>query len=80
MSYSLSHRAKKKKLARDLLAAKTPERRRKKAENQRKRRRLKKKGINLTGKDIHHCPSGSLKVAKTSDNRGNFGRGTKKEK
>ena len=32
MSYSLSHRAKKKKLARDLLAAKTPERKRKKAE------------------------------------------------
>ena len=78
MSYSLSHRAKKKKLARDLLAAKTPERRRKKAENQRKRRRLKKKGVNLFGKDIHHCPGGSIKVVSVKDNRGGFGKGTKK--
>ena len=78
MSYSLSQRAKQKKLARDLLAAKTPERRRKKAENQRKRRRLIKKGVNLSGKDIHHCPGGSTKVVSVKDIRGGFGKGTKK--
>jgi len=68
----------KKKL--DLKYAKSPKRRLRKAQNQVKRRALKKKGFNLKNKDIHHCPkTGKLMLVSVSSNRGNFGKGTKKE-
>ena len=65
------------KLARDLAAAKTPSRRRKKAENQRLRRAAKKRGVNLDGKDYDHK---DRKFKSVRSNRGNDGKGTKKEK
>jgi len=59
------------KKKRDLAFAKTFARKRKKAENQVKRRILKKKGINLKGKDVHHCPdTGKLTLVSVSKNRG----------
>tara|TARA_R100000005_G_C4950301_1_gene171091 strand:+ start:75 stop:302 length:228 start_codon:yes stop_codon:yes gene_type:complete len=72
----LSAAARRAKLARDLACAKTPERRRKKAENQRLRRAAKKAGINLKGKDYDHKDKKFKSVKK---NRGNDGKGTKKE-
>ena len=48
----------------------------KKAENQRKRRAAKKKGKNLKGKDYDHK---TKKFTSIRANRGNRGRGTKKE-
>ena len=71
----LSPMARRMKLARDLVAAKTPSRRRKKAENQRLRRAAKKAGINLDGKDYDHKKKKFVTVKK---NRGNYGKGTKK--
>ena len=65
------------KLARDLAAAKTPSRRRKKAENQRLRRAAKKRGVKLDGKDYDHK---ERKFKTIKSNRGNDGKGTKKEK
>ena len=76
MTQKLSPSARRAKLARDLAAAKTPERRRKKAENQRLRRAAKKAGRNLNGKDYDH-KDGKFKTIKA--NRGNDGKGTKKE-
>ena len=73
----LSPAARRRKLARDLADAKTPNRRRKKAENQRLRRAAKKRGIKLDGKDYDH-KEGKFKTIKS--NRGNDGKGTKKEK
>ena len=72
----LSPTARRTKLARDLAAAKTPNRRSKKAENQRLRRAAKKVGINLEGKDYDHK---SKKFKTIKANRGNDGKGTKKE-
>jgi hypothetical protein len=72
----LSPTARRTKLARDLAAAKTPSRRRRKAENQRLRRAAKKAGINLKGKDYDHKKKKFVTVKK---NRGNYGKGTKKE-
>ena len=46
MTQKLSPAARRRKLARDLAAAKTPSRRAKKAENQRLRRAAKKAGVN----------------------------------
>ena len=70
---------KKAKAKRDLAAAKTPDRRKKKAENQRKRRdAAKKRGINwLLDKDYDHTKKRFVKV---SQNRGNYGKGTKPKK
>ena len=79
MAQKLSPKARADKKKRDLAFAKTFARKRKKAENQRKRRKLKKDGVNLTNKDVHHCPDGSTKLVSTKSNRGNFGKGTKKE-
>tara|TARA_R100000742_G_C4204880_1_gene32931 strand:+ start:136 stop:387 length:252 start_codon:yes stop_codon:yes gene_type:complete len=79
MSQDLTPTAARMKAIRDKRAAMTDERRRKKAENQRERRKLKKDGVKLTNKDIHHCPDGSTKLVDTKDNRGNFGKGTKNE-
>ena len=73
----LSPLARRTKLARDLATAKTPSRRRKKAENQRLRRAAKKRGIDLKGKDFDHKDK-KFKTIKA--NRGNDGKGTKKEK
>ena len=74
----LSAKARKAKLIRDLAAAKTNYRRRKKAENQRKRRAAKKKyGASfLKGKDYDHNTGRFISI---KANRGNRGKGTKKE-
>jgi len=72
----LSPTARRTKLARDLAAAKTPNRRRKKAENQRLRRAAKKAGVSLKGKDYDHKDK---KFKSVKANRGNDGKGTKKE-
>ncbi len=73
----LSLKAKKDKAKRDLKAAKTPARRNKKAENQRKRRKAIKQGKNIRGKDYDHK---TKKFTSVKNNRGNRGKGTKKEK
>ena len=74
----LSPQAKRDKAKRDLKAAKTPARRAKKAENQRKRRAaVKKHGISwLKGKDYDHDDK---RFESVKANRGNDGKGTKKE-
>jgi hypothetical protein len=64
------------KAIRDKKAAMTPKRRKRKAENQREDRR---DGTVGDGKDRHHCPDGSTKRVSVHANRGNFGKGTKKE-
>tara|TARA_R100001510_G_scaffold51825_1_gene51976 strand:+ start:376 stop:609 length:234 start_codon:yes stop_codon:yes gene_type:complete len=76
MSQKLTPTAKRMKAIRDKRAAMTEERKRKKAENQRKRRAAKKSGINIKGKDYDH-KDGKFKSIKA--NRGNDGKGTKKE-
>ena len=73
----LSPTGRRRKLARDLADAKTPSRRRKKAENQRLRRAAKKAGVSLEGKDYDHK---NKKFKSVKANRGNDGKGTKKEK
>ena len=76
----LSPKAASAKKKRDLEFAKTPMRRKKKAENQKARRAFKKKGFKLKGKDVHHCPkTGRIMLVSVKSNRGNFGKGTKKE-
>ena len=66
----LSPTAARMKAIRDLAFAKTPMRRKKKKENQRI-------GQNGTT-DLHHTGSGVKRVS-IKKNRGNFGKGTKKE-
>jgi len=73
----LTPTAKRMKAIRDKKAAMTADRRNKKAENQRKRRDAKKAGKNIKGKDYDH-KDGKFKSIKA--NRGNDGKGTKKEK
>ena len=73
----LTPTAKRMKAARDKTAAMTADRRAKKAENQRKRRAAKKEGKDIKGKDYDH-KDGKFKSVKA--NRGNDGKGTKKEK
>ena len=65
------------KAIRDKKAAMTPARRKKKAENQRKRRAAKKAGKNIRGKDYDHKDN---KFKSIKANRGNDGKGTKREK
>ena len=72
----LSIKAKAAKAKRDLKNAKSPGRRRKKAENQRKRRAAIKAGKNIKGKDYDHKDKKFKSVKK---NRGNDGKGTKRE-
>ena len=74
----LSKEAAKRKAVRDKKAAMTPARRKKKAENQRKRRAAAKKhGISwLKGKDYDHDDK---RYESVKANRGNAGKGTKKE-
>ena len=73
----LTPTAKRQKAIRDKKAAMTPYRRKKKAENQRKRRSAIKHGKNITGKDYDHKDK---KFKSIKANRGNDGKGTKKEK
>jgi len=77
MAQKLSNKAKAAKKARDKKVAMTPRRRKMKAENQRKRRAAKKNGKNLNGKDYDHK---TKRFTSVKNNRGSFGRGTKKEK
>ena len=73
----LSKEAAKRKAVRDKKAAMTPDRKAKKAENQRKRRKAIKHGENISGKDYDHK---TKKFTSIKNNRGNRGKGTKKEK
>ena len=72
----LSPKARAAKKRRDLAFAKTFARKRKKAENQRLRRAAKKAGKNIKGKEYDHK---TKKFISIKSNRGNRGRGTKKE-
>tara|TARA_R100001079_G_scaffold102639_1_gene68144 strand:+ start:369 stop:611 length:243 start_codon:yes stop_codon:yes gene_type:complete len=74
---NLTPTAKRMKAARDKRAAMTPNRRKKKAENQRKRRAATKAGKNIKGMDYDHK---DRKFKSVKANRGNDGKGTKKEK
>ena len=71
---SLKARIAKKK--RDLKRANRADRKAKRAETQRKRRAAKKAGKNIKGKDFDHK---TKKLISVKANRGNRGRGTKKE-
>ena len=71
---SLKARIAKKK--RDLKRANRTDRKAKRAETQRKRRAAKKAGKNIKGKDFDHK---TKKFISVKANRGNRGRGTKKE-
>ena len=73
----LTPTARRMKAIRDKRAAMTADRREKKAENQRKRRAAKKAGRNIEGKDYDHKDK---KFKSIKLNRGNDGKGTKKEK
>ena len=73
----LSKVAAKRKAIRDKKAAMTPDRKAKKAENQRKRRKAVKQGKNIRGKDYDHK---TKKFTSIKNNRGNRGKGTKREK
>ena len=72
----LSPKARAAKKKRDLAFAKTFSRKRKKAENQRKRRAAIKAGKDVRGKDYDHKDK---KFKSVKSNRGNDGKGTKKE-
>ena len=72
----LSLTAKRAKAARDKKAAMTKSRREKKAENQRKRRSAMKAGKKIKGKDYDHKKK---KFVSVKSNRGNYGKGTKRE-
>ena len=76
LKQKLSPSAAKKKAARDLAYAKSPARRAKKAENQRVDRA---EGTVGDGMDRHHTKSGVLRKVTVKNNRGNYGRGTRKE-
>ena len=72
----LSSTARRMKAARDKRAAMTDDRRIKKAENQRLRRAARKAGKNINNKDYDHKDK---RFKSVKANRGNDGRGTKKE-
>jgi len=72
----LTPKAKVDKKKRDLAFAKTFARKKKKAENQRKRRAAEKAGKDIRGKDYDHKDK---KFKSVKANRGNDGKGTKKE-
>ena len=71
LKQKLSPVAAKAKHDRDVLMAKSPARQRKKAQNQRIGQR--------SDSDLHHTKSGLVKRVSIKNNRGNYGRGTKKE-
>ena len=72
----LSPTARRRKAARDLAYANSPARKKKRAENQRLRRAAEKAGKNIAGKDYDHK---DRKFKSVKRNRGNDGRGTKRE-
>jgi hypothetical protein len=72
----LSRAAAKRKAERDLAYAKTPDRRKKKADSQRRRRRAEAEGRNVAGMDFDHKDGIFKSIRK---NRGNDGKGTKRE-
>tara|TARA_A100001201_G_scaffold138283_1_gene129069 strand:+ start:619 stop:852 length:234 start_codon:yes stop_codon:yes gene_type:complete len=72
----LSPAAAKRKKKRDLKRANRADRKAKRAENQRLRRAAKKRGRNLKGLDYDHK---TKRFTSVKANRGNRGRGTKKE-
>jgi len=72
----LSFKARAAKAKRDLAYANSPDRKKKRADSQKRRRAAKKAGYNLKGKDYDH-KDGKFKTVKA--NRGNDGKGTKKE-
>tara|TARA_Y100001963_G_scaffold28370_1_gene38591 strand:- start:317 stop:544 length:228 start_codon:yes stop_codon:yes gene_type:complete len=72
----LTPTAQRMKAIRDLRKAKEKDRKDKKAQNQRDDRR---DGTVGDGKDRHHKSDGTTEVVSVKDNRGNFGKGTKKE-
>jgi len=76
MSQKLTPTAKRMKAIRDKRYAMTEDRKKKKAENQRKRRAALKAGLNIKDKDYDHKDS---KFKSIKANRGNDGKGTKKE-
>tara|TARA_A100000172_G_scaffold29050_1_gene17175 strand:- start:96 stop:329 length:234 start_codon:yes stop_codon:yes gene_type:complete len=76
MSQKLTPTARRMKAIRDKRYAMTEDRKKKKAENQRKRRAAKKAGVCIEGKDYDHKDS---KFKSIHANRGNDGKGTKKE-
>ena len=71
LKQKLSPKAAAAKKRRDIAMAKTPVRKAKKAQNQRLGQR--------SDSDLHHTKSGTVKRVSIKNNRGNFGRGTKKE-
>ena len=71
LKQNLSPKAAAAKKRRDIAMAKTPVRKAKKAENQRLGQR--------SDSDLHHSGN-TVKRVSIKNNRGNFGRGTKKEK
>ena len=71
MKQKLSKTARAAKLARDKKAAMTAKRKSRKAQNQ----RIGQK----SNSDIHHGKNGSVRRVSVKKNRGNFGKGTKKE-
>lgn len=77
MSQKLTQKARAAKAKRDLQYANARDRKAKRADSQKKRRAAKKAGLNLTGKDYDH-KDGKFKSIK--NNRGNDGKGTKREK
>tara|TARA_R100000995_G_scaffold19255_1_gene7988 strand:- start:56 stop:274 length:219 start_codon:yes stop_codon:yes gene_type:complete len=72
MAQKLKPKAAAAKKRRDTTKAKTADRKKKKAQNQRMGQR--------SNSDIHHTKSGSTRRVSVKKNRGNFGRGTKKER
>lgn len=72
----LSPQARRDKAARDLAYAKTPARRAKKADSQRRRRAAEADGRNVANMDYDHKDG---KFKSVAANRGNDGKGTKKE-
>jgi len=76
MKQKLSKKAAAAKRVRDKAYAMTPRRRAMKAENQRRRRAAAKKGMKLKGMDYDHKRK---KFVSVKVNRGNGGKGTKKE-
>ena len=71
LKQKLSPKAAAAKKRRDIAMAKTTVRKAKKAQNQRLGQR--------SDSDLHHTKSGAVKRVSIKNNRGNFGRGTKKE-
>ena len=77
MSQKLTLKARAAKAARDLQYANSPDRKANSADRQKKLRAAKKAGLYLTNLDYDH-KDGKFKSVKA--NRGNDGKGTKKEK